>query len=351
VIDNLSHAQQPLRPVREVSEVMREEGAALPRFSMADRVDISVIVVNYNTAHLLERCIDALRIASAGLEVGMVIVDNASRDDSVAVIRRLLPDGTLIQNTQNVGFGRANNQALAHCSGRYVLLLNSDAFVLADTLRVSLAYMDATPACGVLGVQSVDEAGRRQFAGRIFPTPWQDFILHTGLFSRLALPHAVPHQTLAGNRVVDSDWVVGCYYMVRQEVIKQVGLFDPRYFLYFEEVDHCRAVKAAGWKVECLLDTSVIHEGGASAESEGPLGAGRQIAALQVESGLLYFRKHGGLPGVLVAIGLSIATDLVLAAKWLLKRRPLSGLASYWQSTSTWCRLSVATRLGTRPTR
>lgn len=330
---------------------MREDGAALPRFSLARDVDIAVIVVSYNTAHLLERCIGALRSASAGLSVSLVIVDNASRDDSVALIKARIEDCTLIENAVNVGFGRANNQALAHCGGRYVLLLNADAYVYPETLRQSLAHVDAHPDCGVLGVQSVGEDGLLEAAARIFPTPWQNFVLHTGLFSSTALAPAAPTQTAEGAMVAECDWVVGCFYLIRQQVIERVGLFDPRYFLYFEEVDHCRAVKHAGWKVECLLDARVIHEGGGSAASDGALGAGRQISAMQVESSLLYFRKHSGIIGVLSAVALSVLTDLVLASKWLLKRRPMAGLAVFWHNTVRVCRLALRTRLGTRPTR
>lgn len=330
---------------------MREDGATLPRFSTARDVDISVIVVSYNTAHLLERCIGALRRASAGLSVSLVIVDNASRDESVALIKTRIEDCTLIENTVNVGFGRANNQALAHCGGRHVLLLNTDAYVYPDTLRQSLLHMAADPGCGVLGVQSVGEDGRLEAAARIFPTPWQNFVLHTGLFSGTALTPAVPRRTAEGALVAECDWVVGCFYLIRQQVIEQIGLFDPRYFLYFEEVDHCRAVKQGGWKVECLLDVRIVHEGGGSAASDGALGAGRQISAMQVESSLLYFRKHDGIVGVLAAISLSVLTDLVLAAKWLLKRRPVAGLAVFWHNTLRVGSLARRTRLGARPTR
>jgi hypothetical protein len=233
-----------------------------------------------------------------------------------------------------------------------VLLLNADAFVDADSLRQSLRHMDAATDCGVLGAQAVDEAGRPQIAARVFPTPWQNFILHTGLFARFALvPTGEPRLGPGGVRVIECDWVVGCYYMVRRDLIARIGLFDPRYFLYFEEVDHCRAVKAAGWKVECLLDTRVVHQGGASAETVGTLGPDRQLPALHVESSLLYFRKHGGLTGVVAAIALPILTDAVLALKWLLKGRPMAGLAAFWRSSATLCRLAIRTRLGSRPTR
>ncbi|HEX3139014.1 MAG TPA: glycosyltransferase family 2 protein, partial [Rhizobacter sp.] len=240
------------------------------RFANAvQAADLCVVLVNYNTAHLLDRCISKLREASRGLSVRVVIVDNASRDGSADLIRQKFPDCILIANATNVGFGRANNQALEFCDAPYVLLLNTDAFVYPDTLSKCLKHMQAHPRCGVLGVRLLDETEQGSYTGRSFPHPWKTFLVQTGLTRH------PPHLLLpAGARPSNGDswecdWVVGCYYLVRQEVIQRVGLFDPRYFLYFEEVDHCLAVKRAGWTVECLATAHVIHEGGGSAETEG----------------------------------------------------------------------------------
>jgi GT2 family glycosyltransferase len=311
--------------------------------------DVSVILVNYNTAHLLERCIGDLRQASEGLRVQTLIVDNASKDDSLAVIRACLPDCELIVNTVNVGFGRANNQALPRCAGRYVLLLNTDAFVSPDTLRRTVAEMDADPACGVLGVQLTGSDGAVQPSCRYFPTPWNTFLVHTGLarwFPRARLvddPHWDPAQPAA------CDWVPGCYYLVRREVVDRVGLFDPRYFLYMEEVDHCRAVRADGWTVRYLPDTRVIHLGGESAKSDGTLSqSGRQLSRLLVESELLYYRKHGGAAGAAGALAMATLGCAVLAAKAALRARGRSLRQAGADLRLHW-RLAFQTGLGRRP--
>lgn len=313
--------------------------------------DLDVILVNYNTGHLLDRCIGNLRGAQGGLNVHVVIVDNASRDDSLVIARERLPDCTLVENKVNVGFGRANNQALGICSAPYVLLLNTDAFIAPETLELSVKHMQATPRIGVLGVNLRGENGPSVNSGRVFPTPWQTFLLHTGVFRRWLRKEDEVLALRERNGVRQCDWVVGCYYLIRREVIDQVGLFDPRYFLYFEEVDHCRAVWGAGWTVECLTSTAVIHVGGASAESEGTLSAGRQIPELQIESGLLYFRKHGGLTGLFLSAGLAWLADSILILKCLLKRRPLADLGAYLRHSAAVARLLMQTRLGTRPTR
>jgi len=327
-----------------------------PCFATRDDVaDVCVILVNYNTAHLLERCLGNLRRASAGMSVRVVIVDNASRDDSVTFIRAKFPDCILIANAVNVGFGRANNQALEFGDAPFVLLLNTDAFVYPNTLAKSLDHMRAHPRCGVLGAQLVDEAGRGLWRqGRRFPDPWQNFLLQIGLrgYRVDTDPGDVPVPGLDGSRAWPCDWVVGCYYMVRREVLQQIGLFDPRYFLYFEEVDHCRAVGKAGWSVECLGDVQVIHVGGGSAETEGELtSSGRQISALQIESELLYFRKHNGLVGVLSTILLALLGNAIRSLKWVLKGRALSGAGVFWRNSATVCQLALQTRLGSQATR
>jgi len=332
---------------------MRAEEGTLTRFVGADdAAELCVILVNYNTAHLLERCIGRLRIASRDLSVRVVIVDNASRDGSAAIIRDQFPDCVLIANSTNVGFGRANNQALEFCSGPFVLLLNTDAFVFPDTLGKCLAYMRAQPRCGVLGVTLLDEAGQEVYKGRAFPDPWSNFLLQTGLSWRPPQEtHGRDEVTPAGV-VRECDWVVGCFYMTRHEVIQKVGLFDPRYFLYFEEVDHCRAVKQSGWTVECLVSASAIHIGGASAESEGELSAaGRQISALQIESELLYFRKHNGLPSLVLTVALTLLASVICGFKWILRWRGLAGLEAIARNAAMVCRLTWRTRLGTRATR
>ena len=124
--------------------------------------DVSVVIVNYNTSHLLSEMFGALAKSRAGLRLQIIFIDNDSRDDSVAVMRRDFPEVQLIVNSSNVGFGRANNQALPFITGRHVLLLNTDAFTAPDTLSKTVAYMDAHPDCGILGVRLVGRDGALQ---------------------------------------------------------------------------------------------------------------------------------------------------------------------------------------------
>lgn len=318
----------------------------------AHDVDVTVIIVNYNTKALLHPCIDALRLGAAGLRLQIVIVDNASCDGSAQVLRDDFGDCDLLFNETNVGFGRANNQALPIARGRYVLLLNTDAFVDENSLARTIAFMEMRPSCGLLGVRLVGRDGTLQPSCRYFPTPWNEFLLQTGIgrfFPRtrpvdnMAWDHASPREC---------DWVPGCFYLMRRQVVDQVGLFDPRYFLYFEEVDHCRAVKAAGWQVMFCPDATVVHIGGESAKFDSEVTAnGRQISALEVESKLLYYRKHYGRIGVLASVLLSNFADALLILKAIIRRRSHGVFQACWAHVGLTWSLMRRTRLGMRPTR
>ena len=152
--------------------------------------------------------------------------------------------------------------------------------------------------------------------------------------------------------VRDCDWVTGCYFLTRKNVIDQVGLFDPRFFLYYEEIDLCFAAKRAGWHVTYFPYTSVVHLGGESAKSEGAITAsGRQLEPLQIESELLYFRKNYGLITVIVNVCLITLADSIQILKDFVKLRRPQGRFIHLKHTLLFCNLLFRTSLGKYPTR
>ena len=318
----------------------------------SDHTDLTVAVVSYNTANLLYRMFDALEAAKGGLSVQVVVVDNASRDGSVEILRAQYPEVELIENSINVGFGRANNQVLPLVRGRYLLLLNTDAIVSPDTLQNTVEFMDAHPLCGVLGVKLVGLDGSLQPSCRYFPTPWNVFLARTGLNRFFLGARLVDDMSWDHTSVRECDWVPGCYYLVRREVVERVGLFDPRYFLYYEEIDHCRAVRQAGWSVIYYPNTQVIHVGGKSAEFEGQLtDTGRQLSLPQIESELLYFRKHHGVAGVVSAVLLAMLDDVMRVCNSLVRRLDLKRAARAMRHTWTVFKLFLDTEWASRATR
>jgi len=315
-------------------------------------IDVSVILVSYNTEHLLPKAISNLNAAAEGLTLQTIIIDNASRDDSVSLIKRDYPDYELIENQINVGFGRANNQALPLIKGRYVLLLNTDAFVSSDTLQKTVAYMDEHHECGLLGVRLEGRDGELQPSCRYFPTPINKFLGRTGLNKLFPWVCLMDDMDWDHSSVRECDWVPGCYLLIRKEVIDQVGLFDDRYFLYSEEVDLCFTAKKAGWQVHYYSDTTVVHLGGESAKSDGEISeGGRQIQELQVESELLYFRKNHGMATVFLHIFLTSFGDLILLLKRVLKKDSAIDWSGCWNHSAIYWKAFRNTKYGCEPTR
>ncbi|MET0544036.1 MAG: glycosyltransferase family 2 protein [Variovorax sp.] len=327
------------------------DSQASPLENPASRV-VDLLLVTFNSAHLLERLRHTLVQAERhGVTLRLLAVDNASSDPSASILRRTFGCSVFIQNRENVGFGRANNQLLQHVHSDYALLLNTDAFVSPQTIAMTMKYMDEHPACGILGVRLTDADGGLQPSRRWFPTPSTTFLRRTGLERLLHLRGARHDIEEDHTAEAECDWVPGCYYLVRRAVLDGVGLFDPRFFLYFEEVDHCRRAREAGWTVTYLPSTSVVHLGGESAKSVSALGEGRQISALQVESELLYMRKHFGRRGLCWHVLLVMLGDIILAGKDLLKGRgPAFAFRHFHASRLTW-RLARRTAFGSRPTR
>lgn len=316
------------------------------------RLDLTVILVSYNTELLLRRALLALIDGIGCLNVRIVVVDNASSDGSVAMLRAEFPQCELICNSVNVGFGRANNQALAVAGGGHVLLLNTDAFVAPDTLPKAIGYMNANPRCGILGVKLVGSDGAPQPSARYFPTPWNVFLSRTGLSRIFNRARLVDDADWDLQEVRLCDWVPGCFYLVRREVIEQVGLFDPRYFLYFEEVDHCFVARKAGWEVACFPHASVVHLGGESARTQGAITeSGRQIETMQIESELMFFRKNYGLAAALAGSVLSTLADAIAVLKRMLRGSRPFGVAERWRHSVRIWSLLLKTRMGTQPTR
>ena len=312
---------------------------------------ISVILISYNTAKMSVEALDALFRSQGDFELEVFVVDNASKDDSVTLIHNAYPHITLIENSVNVGFGRANNQVLDLVKGNYVLLLNTDAFVQADTIAKTIQYIETLPNCGVLGVRLVGRDGEQQPSCRYFPTPFNLFAHTLGLarwFPKLQMVDDIDWDPSLNS---SCDWVPGCYYLVRKQVIDEVGLFDPRYFLYSEEVDHCFAVKKAGWQVLYFADVPVVHLGGESAKSDGKVtSSGKQLSVLQAESELLYFRKNHGIGDCILHILLVLLADVVQFAKKVVKLKLNRNSRSFVNSKLILIS-AFKTRLGSIPVR
>jgi N-acetylglucosaminyl-diphospho-decaprenol L-rhamnosyltransferase len=251
--------------------------------------DVSVIIVNWNTRDLLANCLNTLLQNSQGLELEIIVVDNASTDGSPEMLRRLFPQVQILTSHENVGFARANNQGMQSSRGRYTLLLNSDAFIQPGALRALVGLADTEPQAGLVGAQLLNPDGSFQASHTAFPTLWREFLILSGLGRLIFGPWYPSHEPEEekGPHVV--DYVEGACMLVRREAFVAVGGLDEDYFMYAEEVDWCYALREKGWQVWYLPEAKVIHLGSASSRMRN---LQREVDLYR--SRVLFFRRHYG---------------------------------------------------------
>jgi GT2 family glycosyltransferase len=262
--------------------------------------DVSILIVSFNTRGVLRECLESIARESAGLSVEISVVDNNSSDGSPEMIEQEFPQVHLVRSEINLGFGAANNAALQGCRGRYIVLLNSDAFLCPDSLRTAVEHMDENPRAGLGGGRLVGRDHSWQPSARMFPGILSDLTVMTGLASRYPQSRIFGHfdRTWADQSVASEvDWVPGAFSIIRSDVVEKLGFFDPAFFLYSEEVDLCRRIKAAGYQIWYWPDIVVIHIGGESSRQVKSLemsSTGAQLVLWRMRSTLLYYRKHHG---------------------------------------------------------
>ncbi|MCX7797887.1 MAG: glycosyltransferase [Melioribacter sp.] len=231
-------------------------------------VDLSIIIVNYNVKEFLLNLLDSIRKALNNLSVEIIVVDNASEDGSVDVIKEKFPEVKLIVNEKNIGFGAANNLALKIAKGKYFLLLNPDTILREDTLVKMIEFFDKHPECGIAGCKVLNPDGTLQLACRRgFPGPWTSFTKVMGLSklfpkSRLFARYNLTY--LDENQTYEVDAVSGAFMMLRREVYEKIGGFDSQFFMYGEDLDLCYRAQKANYKVFYVHSTEIIHYKGES---------------------------------------------------------------------------------------
>ncbi len=235
-------------------------------------MDLSILIVNYNTCQLTMECLRSIYLTETQYRCEIILIDNASSDGSVQAIRRQFSHITLIENQENVGFAKANNQGIRQAQGRYILLLNSDTIVQPDTLDTMIRFMDDNPRVGASGCKVVLPDGSLDKAcKRGFPTPSASFYYAFG-FSRLFPDTPRYNQYQLGYLDPDQEYpidcLVGAFMMVRKEAVDQVGMLDEDFFMYGEDIDWCYRIKQAGWENYYYPRTSIIHYKGASSRKK-----------------------------------------------------------------------------------
>lgn len=231
-------------------------------------MDLSIIIVNYNVKEFIQNLLESIKSASKKISTEVIIVDNASDDGSIELIRQKYPWVKLIVNSRNLGFSKANNLGLKESTGKYLLLLNPDTLVKEDTFEKMIDFFEATPDAGMAGCKLLNTDGTLQLACRRgFPGPWASFTKVTGLstlFPKSPLFARYNLTYLDENKTYAVDAISGAFMMFKREVYEKTGGLDETFFMYGEDLDLCYRVNKAGYKVYYVHSTEIIHYKGES---------------------------------------------------------------------------------------
>lgn len=267
-------------------------------------MDISIIIVSFNTKELVSGCLDSIKVASSSLKTEVFVVDNNSDDGTPGFIVKNYPWTRLIRNHQNVGFSKANNQALKKAIGHYILILNPDTRVMPDTLTSMVKFMGkhqdtAMATCRIeLANGNLDSDCRRHF-----PTPWRAFCHFSGL-AKLFKGSKIFDQYYMGylpdTRDHQIDSCAGAFMMVKKDALAKVGFFDEDFFFYGEDLDLCFRFKEAGYQIMYTPTAKIIHYKGAASGmkkaskhlSKATVESRKKAIAESVRAMELFYKKH-----------------------------------------------------------
>ncbi len=227
--------------------------------------DLSVVILNYNTRDLTRVCLVTLLQSELGpYTMEVIVADNGSTDNSADMIKKEFPGVIFIQNGKNFGFAAGNNPGIKRAKGRYILLLNTDTETPPDTIRTMIAFMDEHPKAGAATCKLLLPDGTMDPAcHRGFPTPWVSFTY------LLKLEKLFPRTRLFGeyhqgykdvSRIHEVDCIVGAFFLVRREVIREVGLLDEEYFMYGEDIDWAYRIRNRGWSIWFNPTVTILHK-------------------------------------------------------------------------------------------
>lgn len=294
--------------------------------------DVTIIIVSYNTMRLLEACLHSIYKNISGLNFEVIVVDNNSRDGSQEMVKKNFSNVKLIQNKENIGFSKANNQAIRIAKGDYILLLNSDTVLMPGSLDSMVEFMKKDQKVGAIGPKLIDINGAVQPSSgredRIYTILLRFCIPRTlsgNIKKILAKNHFRKFRKLLGSQVgsyllrseieipTEIDRISGACFLVDRKIIEEIGLLDEKFFLYSEDADLCFRIKKKGWKIIYFPEAKIIHYGGQASGGDFkpfPFCCG-------VESHYYYVKKHyNKMTSFIVRLLLSFA--LIGRAPWFL---------------------------------
>ena len=257
---------------------------------------LSIVIVNYNVRTYLEQCLQSVAKALEGIEGEVFVVDNHSDDDSVETVKTQYPWVRLIENSENIGFARANNIAIRQSTGDYVLLLNPDTVVGEQTLREVLRFMEAHPKAGGAGVMMHNADGSlAPESRRALPTPWVSFLKMLGLTKRYYMSH------LSWDNPCRIDVISGAFCFLRKKALDEIGLLDEDFFMYGEDIDLSYRLLKGGWE-NWYLPYPIVHYKGKSTQKSD-----YRYVHIFYKAMLIFFRKHYSHLSIFYAVPVKMA--------------------------------------------
>lgn len=263
--------------------------------------ELSVIIVNWNTRELLRRCLSSVYRYTSGIAYEVFVVDNHSSDGSPEMVEQEFPAVRLLRNDENLGFSKANNQAILLSTGRYIVLLNSDTELQDNALYAMAACMDQHAAVGILGTKLLNYDGTRQYSCDFFPRKpgvilWEKMLNVIQNHTRLSWQEQMSSRNF--DEAFAVDYVIGAVLLIRRETIDDIGVLDERFFMYAEDIDWCYRAALAGWQTYYAGHIGIYHHNRGSSKVSADIAA--RLQTLRETNLLEFYKQHYGLPAFLM---------------------------------------------------
>jgi len=314
---------------------------------MSGTLDVSVVIASYNTRSMLESCIESIHESVDAITYEIICVDDSSSDGSADMVRQNFPDVRLVENTDNLGYTKSNNIGIKLTQGKYVVLLNADTEIQSQAFDRMVAFMDQTPEAGACSPKLLNPDGSIQYCIRSFPNVLvlvaQSLSFHK-LFPNNPITDQYYRTSLDYDHIIEAESIGTTCYMIRREVLDEIGLLDEAFFLYCADLDFNKRIGSAGHKIFYLPQAEVIHYGGLSVNQNARWHLIDAHRGYRVLYDRYYAPNHGPLYNALLRLAIKIRLGLFLVPLTLGRDKRVTKGPGAPDQVSAWRESTVDTR-------